>query len=124
MKDNDDELPSDLDFDLPEMYEPEPEPEPLPPPQSLEDLKAALAQEHFLELSGDEQFDLVVADMAAAHQMLDAGLLDEYSGKYVAVLKRQFVGADSDVEHLRYDVSRQYNIHPFRVAEIFIDDGS
>lgn len=120
----DDELLPDLYFDLSELREPVPEPEPLPPPQAPEDLKAALANERFLELSGDEQFELVAADMAAAYQMLDAGLLADYGGKHVAVLKRRFVGADPNPEQLREDISRQYNIHPFRMAEIFIDDGS
>jgi hypothetical protein len=120
----DDELLPDMYFDLSELREPVPEPEPLPPPQSQEGLKAALAKERFLELSGDEQFYLVAADMAAAHQMLDAGLLAEHGGKHVAVLRRQFVGADPNPEQLRDDISRVYNIHPFRVAEIFIDDGS
>jgi hypothetical protein len=122
MKD-DDEFLSDLDLDSPEFNEPEPEPEPLPPPQSPEDLKSALAQEHFLEISADAELELIATDMCAAHQMMDAGLLEEYWGKYVAVLRRQFVGADEDSARLRTEVSQRYAIHPNRVAIIYFDDG-
>ena len=68
----------------------------VPPPllalKVPEALKAALAAERFLELSADEQFDLVGADFRAAQQMFDARMLDEYSGQHVAVLRRQVVG--------------------------------
>jgi hypothetical protein len=119
---DDEELVFELDIDEPEFSEPQPEPEPLPPPQPPEDLKVALAEEHFLELSGEEQFRLVAIDMCAANQMLDAGLLEEYSGKYVAVLRRQLVGADEDDAKLRSEVSKRYAIQSHRTAIIFTDD--
>jgi hypothetical protein len=112
------------EFETPTCSESEAPQLPLPAPQPERDLTAALAQERFWEISPDAQWELVAADFEAAYQMSKAGLLHEHLGQHIAVLKRQFVGADRDSAVLREKVSRQFGVDPNRVAIIYMDDGS
>jgi hypothetical protein len=112
------------EFEMPELSESDSARLPLPASQSERDLIAALAQERFLEISPAEQWELVAADFEAAYQMAKAGLLNAHSGKHVAVLKRQLVGADRDLTLLREKISKQFGVDPNRIAMIYMDDGS
>jgi hypothetical protein len=78
--------------------------------------------ENFLQLDEHAQARLVLADLEAAHHLLEAGQLDAYGGEYVAVLRGQVVGHDTDLDRLFETVAREQGIHPNRLSPIFVED--
>jgi hypothetical protein len=94
----------------------------VPPPS--EELLKALAEERFLERTGDEQTQLVAADYFAGYDLIGTPALAEHDGQFVAILKGQFVGAGNDYGDLNDLVALTYHVHPNRPALIHFCNGT
>ncbi len=80
--------------------------------------------ERFVQMDESEQIRLVGDDYAAAYRLEREGVFDPYPGEWVAVLRGEFIGHSTDCNPtaLRQNLAVARNVHPERIAMIYIDD--
>lgn len=63
-----------------------------------------------------------LADGEWIHTEFNAGRLDEYRGRYVAVVDRKVLGAGADLLVLRDTVAREHGVPPGRIVTDYVDE--
>ncbi len=81
-------------------------------------------EDEFLAMTDEDQWRLVSADWAWAHEQDYAVWYEYYKSNSVAIVAQRVVGASDDVVTLRAQVANELGVHPEQIVVIDIEPGS